>query len=106
MKRENQKQSVEDILEAMEKIERYVKGLSYETVAKNRVLVDEVTGNLEIIGETSENIPEDVREKYPDIPWKRMIELKNIDDLGIIWEIVTRSLPEAKPKIVAMLESL
>jgi uncharacterized protein with HEPN domain len=105
MKRENPKQFVEDMLEAMEKIERYVTGLSYETVAKNRVLVDEVMGNLETLGEAAENIPEDVREKYPEVPWKRMIELKNIDDLSIVWEIVTKTLPETKPKIVAMLES-
>ena len=106
MKTKSYKLFVEDILEAMDKIERYVAGLSYETVAKNRVLVDEVMGNLEIIGEAVENIPEDVREKYSEVPWKKMIELKNIDNLGTIWEIVTKSLPEAKPKIVAMLESL
>jgi uncharacterized protein with HEPN domain len=105
MKTKDYKLFVEDMLEAMDKIERYTKGLSYETFAKNDVLVDEVIGNLEIIGESSENIPEDVREKYPDIPWERMIGLKNIDDLGIIWEIVTKNLPETKPKIIAMLKS-
>jgi uncharacterized protein with HEPN domain len=105
MKTEDYKLSVEDMLEAMDKIERYTKGLSYETFAKNDVLVDEVIGNLETLGEVSENIPEDVREKYPDIPWGKMIGLKNIDDLGIIWEIVTKNLPETKPKIIAMLKS-
>ena len=106
METKNYRLFVEDMLEAMDKVERYVGGLSYETVAKNRVLVDEVIGNLEIIGEAAENIPEEVREKYLDIPWKRMIALKNIDDLGIIWEIVTKSLPETKPKIIAMLKSI
>jgi uncharacterized protein with HEPN domain len=96
---------VEDMLEAMDKIERYTKGLSYETFAKNDVLVDEVIGNLETLGEVAENIPEDVREKYPDIPWKKMIGLKNIDDLRTIWETVTKTLPDTKPKIVAMSES-
>jgi len=105
MKTKSYKMFVEDMLEAMEKIERYVTGLSYETVAKNRVLVDEVMGNLETLGEAAENIPEDVREKYTDIPWEKMIELKNIDDLGVIWETVIKTLPETKPKIVAILES-
>jgi uncharacterized protein with HEPN domain len=105
MKKRTYKMFVEDMLEAMEKIERYVKGLSYETVAKNRVLVDEVMGNLETLGEAAENIPEDVREKYPEVPWRKMIELKNIVDLGIVWEIITKNLPETKPKIVAMLKS-
>jgi uncharacterized protein with HEPN domain len=105
MKRENPKQLVEDMLEAMDKIERYTKGLSYEAFAKNDVLVDEVIGNLETLGEVSENILEEVREKYPDIPWGKMIGLKNIDDLGIIWETITRNLPEMKPEILAMLKS-
>jgi uncharacterized protein with HEPN domain len=105
MKTRNYKTFVEDMLEAMEKIERYVTGLSYETVAKNRVLVDEVMGNLETLGEAAENISEDVRGKYPDVPWEKMIELKNIDNLGTIWEIVIKTLPETKPKIVAILES-
>jgi uncharacterized protein with HEPN domain len=105
MRTRNYKQSIEDMLEAMEKIERYVTGLSYEAVVKNRVLVDEVMGNLETLGEAAGDIPEDVREKYPDIPWRKMMELKNIDDLGAIWETVTKTLPETKPKIVAMLES-
>jgi len=106
METKNYRLFVEDMLEAMDKVERYVGGLSYETVAKNRVLVDEVIGNLETLGEASENIPEEVREKYPDIPWKRMIELKDTDDLGMIWEIITKSLPETKPKIIAMLKSI
>jgi len=104
---------VEDILEAMDKIERYVKGLTYERFAKDSMVVDAVIRNLEVIGEASRNIPEDAKEKYPDIPWRRMIGLRNIAiheyfgvDFGIIWEIITKNLPETKPKIAAMLKSL
>ena len=103
--KETYKQYVKDILEAMDKIDRYTKGLAYEKFVKNSILVDEVIGNLEIIGEASENIPEEVREKYPDLPWGKMIELKNVVDLGIVWEIVTRNLPETKPEIIVMLKS-
>jgi uncharacterized protein with HEPN domain len=113
MKRKTYKMFVEDILEVMDKIERYTKGLSYETFVKNDMAIDAVIRNLEIIGEASKNLPEDVKEKYPDIPWRRMIGLRNIAvheyfgvDLGIIWEIVTRNLPETRPKIIAMLKSL
>jgi uncharacterized protein with HEPN domain len=104
--KETHKQYVEDILEAMDKIDRYTKGLPYEKFAQNSILVDEVIGNLEIIGEASDNIPEEVREKYPNIPWRKMIELSNVVDLGIVWEIITKDLSETKPKIIAMLKSL
>ncbi|MGB2768363.1 MAG: DUF86 domain-containing protein, partial [Candidatus Zixiibacteriota bacterium] len=75
--------------------------------------VDAVIRNLEIIGEAARNLPEAVRNGHPDIPWKRMIGLRNIAvheyfgvDLSIIWEVITKNLPEAKARIVEVLESL
>ena len=74
-------------------------------------MVDAVIRNLEIIGEAAKNIPGEVREKHPEIFWKRMIGLRNITiheyfgvDLNIIWEIISKNLPETKPKIEAMLK--
>lgn len=111
MKRNSYKLFVEDMLESINKIERYTRGLTYDKFEKNEVVVDAVIRNLEIIGEAARNIPEEVRAKYPDIPWKRMIGLRNITiheyfgvDLNIIWEIITKNLPETKPKIEAMLK--
>jgi uncharacterized protein with HEPN domain len=102
---------VEDILDAIGKIECYIKGLSYNDFIEDAMVIDAVIRNLEVIGEASTNIPEDIRKKYPAIPWKRMIGLRNIVihgyfgiDLGIIWEIITRNLPETKPLIVEMLK--
>lgn len=113
MKTKNHRLHLEDILEAVEKIQRYVKGLTYDTFVKKDMTVDAVIRNLEIIGEAAKNLPQDIKEKYPDIPWKRMIGLRNIAvheyfgvDLSIIWEIVTRNLPETKARIVEVLESL
>jgi uncharacterized protein with HEPN domain len=75
--------------------------------------VDAVIRNLEIIGEAAKNLPQDIKDKYPDVPWKRMIGLRNIAvheyfgvDLSIIWEVVTKNLPETKGKIVEILEGL
>jgi uncharacterized protein with HEPN domain len=85
--------------------------LSYDDFIEGAMVIDAVIRNLEVIGEASINIPEDIRKKYPLVPWKRMIGLRNIVihgyfgiDLGIIWEIITRNLPETKPLIVKMLK--
>jgi len=113
VKTKNHRLYLEDILEAVEKIQRYIKGLTYDTFVKNDMAVDAVIRNLEIIGEASKNLPEDVKDKYPDIPWKRMIGLRNIAvheylgvDLSIIWEVITKNLPETRSKIVEVLKSL
>lgn len=111
MKSRKYKHFIEDILESMEKIQRYIKSLDYKEFKNNELIVDAVIRNIEIIGEASKNIPDDIRGKYPDIPWRRMIGLRNITaheyfgvDLNIIWEIITANLPETKPKIELILE--
>jgi len=99
-----------EILEAIEKIERYIDSLSFEDFVKNEMVVDAVIRNLEIVGEAARNIPEEVRSKYSDIPWKRVVGFRNIVihgyfdvDLEIVWVIVKERLPELKPQIKRML---
>jgi len=111
MKKRTYEMFIEDILEAMGKISSYTKSFTFEMFEKNEMIIDAVIRNLEIIGEASKNIPGEVREKYPDIPWRRMIGLRNIViheyfgvDLDIIWEIITRNLPETRPEIEDMLK--
>jgi len=73
------------------------------------MIVDAVIRNLEIIGEAAKNIPNEICEQYTEIPWKKMIGLRNIAthayfgiDLEIIWEIITKNLPETKGQIKKM----
>lgn len=101
----------EDILDAIEKINRYINGFSYDDFVENEMVIDAVIRNLEVIGEAAKNISEKDQKNYSTIPWKRMIGLRNIVihgyfgiDLAIIWEIITRNLPETKPLIVEMLK--
>lgn len=76
-------------------------------------MVDAVIRNLEIVGEAARNIPEQVRDRHANIPWSRMIGLRNIAiheyfgiDSNIIWQIARRNLPETKPLIREALENV
>lgn len=98
------KQFVADIIEAMEKIERYCTGMDEVSFRGNDLVRDAVIRNLEVIGEAAGHIPQDIRDRYQKIPWRRMIGLRNLVihdysgiDTAIIWEIVTRNIPETKP---------
>lgn len=95
-----------DILDAMSKIERYINKMDKDTFLQNDLVMDGVITNLNVIGEAARNIPEDVRERYPDIPWKRLIGLRNIIthvyfgiDYHIIWMIITENIPGIRPSI-------
>lgn len=105
MKRSN-KLFIEDIIESIDKIEDYIKDMSYEEFIDEQMVIDAVIRNLEVIGEAAKNLSDDIKNKYKNIPWKRIIGLRNIVihgyfgiDLSIIWEIVTKNLQDIKPNI-------
>ncbi len=102
-----------DMLESIEKIERYTRGLNFEQFAANDLVVDAVVRNLEIIGEAARRIPEALRQRYPDVPWRRVVGLRNVVvheyfdvDLGIVWTIVRENLPTLKEFLRNMLADL
>lgn len=113
MKTRDYKMYIEGILSAINKIEGYITGLEYEEFIQKEMVVDAVIRNLEVIGEASKNVLENVRKQYPDVPWRRMTGLQNIVihdyfgvDLSIVWRIITKNIPEAKPLIEGILNDL
>ena len=67
---------------------------------------------LQIIGEAASAIPQDFRDKHPEIPWRQMINTRNklihnYDgiDLDIVWETATISIPDLQAKIDAILDA-
>lgn len=69
---------LEDILDALEKIENYTKNLSFTEFADNDMAVDAVIRNFEVIGEATKNIPEEIKEKYPEVEWKEATGFRNV----------------------------
>ena len=59
---------VEDMLEAIGRIEEFVQGIDLDGFRKDRKTSDAVVRNLEIIGETARNVPDDVADRYPGVP--------------------------------------
>jgi len=91
---------LEDMLNSMMKIKEYIKDLDFNEFKKNSLVSDAVIRNFEVLGESSKNIPIEVKAKYPDVPWNKMYGLRNLIshayfgiDYEILWEISKNHLP-------------
>lgn len=97
---------IEDILESISRIEEYVKDLDEAEFYGNSEKQDAVLRRLEIIGEAVKNIPQDVRDKYPEIPWKQIAGMRDIViheyfgvNFGRIWKVIQVDMKDLKINI-------
>lgn len=93
----------EDIIESIKKIEDYTKDISFQDFAQSPLIIDAVVRNIEIIGEASKNIPQEVQNKFKDIPWQKIKGIRNrivheyfAVDISIIWFITQNELGPLK----------
>lgn len=111
MTKRNDQLYLNDILDSINNINKYVKGLSFETFTKNKMVIDAVIRNFEIIGEAAKNISSEVKSKYKTIPWKEMAGMRDKTiheyfgvDLKIIWKTIKHSLPDLKRAVKMILK--
>jgi uncharacterized protein with HEPN domain len=62
----------------MTRILDYAEGMDILEFKQSHITVDAVVRNFEIIGEASKNLPDQIKEKYPEIPWRKMYGLRNL----------------------------
>jgi len=102
-----------DILEAIGKIEKYTANMTFDDFLHNELIQDAVVRNLEIIGEAVKNLPDDIKESYPEIEWRKIAGLRDIlihayfgVDLEIVWDIVQNKIPELKEALKKIASNL
>jgi uncharacterized protein with HEPN domain len=111
MKKKNVEVYFNDILESIDKINEYTKNISQNEFENNSKIQDAVIRRIEIIGEAANNIPKEIQQKYPNMPWKDIIGMRNIlihhyggVNVIRIWGVVKRRIPELKKNILNLKE--
>jgi len=97
---------IEDILDAMEKAVVLLEGVTFGRFEADFRINFAVVRALEIIGEATKRLPEEVRQRYPDMPWRGMAGMRDriihgidIVDHQIVWDVVKRDIPQIEPRI-------
>ncbi|MBU1600016.1 DUF86 domain-containing protein [bacterium] len=97
---------LQDILDAINAIEKFVGKMEFDDFTDDDKTQSAVIRKFEIIGEATKNIPDSIKMKYPQIPWKRMAGMR--DKLihfyfgvnpRLVWQTIKHRIPELKPLI-------
>ena len=104
---------VRDILEEIHLVIQFAQGMTFDDFLsdiKTQRAIEKCLGNM---GEASKKIPDSIRKKYPEIPFKQMSQMREIvvhdyDGINymIIWETVTKEIPPLEEKMESLLRAL
>lgn len=94
-------QRIDDIIECCEKILGFTSGMVQEQFVGEALVMDAVLRNIEVIGEATKHLPDDVRDRMPGIEWKKIAGMRDwiahvyyrVDD-DIVWDTIDTKLPE------------
>ena len=104
---------VRDILEEIHLVIQFTQGMTFDDFLsdiKTQRAIEKCLGNM---GEASKKIPDSIRKKYSEIPFKQMSQMREIvvhdyDGINymIIWDTITRELPPLEERIESLLQAL
>ena len=98
-----------DMLDNAEKALGFVKGIDFEEFKSDDKSVYAVIRAVEIIGEAARNIPEEIRGKYPEIPWREVAAMRNKlshEYFGVNIQVVWKTTQEDLPALIPLLRSI
>ncbi len=102
-----------EIAQACDAVERFTAGYRKEDFIGHEIARSAVVHQLTIIGEAASNISRPLRERFPQVPWRKVIALRNIIvhayfavDWMLIWEIAVKDVPGLKQQVNRILSEI
>ncbi len=88
------------MLDAAKTILAFTHDLDFAAFSGDRRTVDATVRNFEVMGEAARGIPEEIRQRYGNVPWSDVSDMRNVliheyigVDLAIVWETIKSDLP-------------
>jgi len=103
---------LEDIQGAIEKVAEFIEGMTHDQFMRDAKTAFAVIRALEVLGEAAKNVPETVRQRYPEVPWREMAGMRDklIHEyfgvsLEVVWKTAIEDLPQLRPLIDQVLRA-
>ena len=103
---------IHHILDEIDYILTQISDTDYDSFVRNPTLKRAFVRSLEVIGEASKKLPEDIKEMQPDIEWRKVTGMRDRlihdyfgADYIIVWDVATTKLPNLRSKLRALLEA-
>ena len=98
---------IKDMIDAITKIEEFVKDMDFNYFIQDDKTASAVVRKIEIIGEATKQLPKEVRDRFPEIPWTSMAKTRDKIihfyhgvDYEVVWQIIKRDLPLLKKRLI------
>ncbi|MBI2252789.1 MAG: DUF86 domain-containing protein [Armatimonadetes bacterium] len=113
MKNKDYLDYIQDILDSILEISEFIHDMKYKEFLKDKKTINAVVRSIEVIGEAVKNLSQTIKDKYQNVPWKKMSGMRDKliheyfgIDLEIIWKTVKEELPLIKPLILEIFKEL
>ena len=104
---------INDILSCIDHVTTYTAGLSFDDFASNLMVIEACLYNIQVIGEAVAQLPDDVKNNNPNIPWSLIKGMRNRliheyfgTDLPVVWNVIKNDLSAFKSDLMLIYESL